>query len=209
MTIKRKIFLQVALTIILSIFVAYIYNNYYKRNNLLYLEPKSENKINQDTSLEENIIENIRYVFNNSNGDILKISANSGVPQNEAPHILFLTNVVGELYLNNKEKINLTSNFAYFDTKSSETNLIENVKISRDNEYISSDELHLVLSLNEEIKKKNNYKENYITINKNITIHRPNQILRADVIEINLISKNYKIFMKNENDKVAIETNLN
>lgn len=209
--IIKKNFLQIVLTIILSIFVVYIYNNYYKRNNLLYSKPESEEKINYiDNSLEKDVIENVRYVSNNSNGDILKISADSSVPQNKAPHIMFLTNVIGELYFNNQEKINLTSNFAYFNTKSSETNLIGRVKITRADEYITSGELHLVFDLDEETKKKKiNFKENYITISKNITIHRPNETLRADVIEINLTSKNFKIFMENENDKVAIETNFN
>ena len=43
----------------------------------------------------------------------------------------------------------------------------------------------------------------------NILVQRPGSTLKADVIEIDLITKNLKIYMLNKNNKVKVKTKLN
>ena len=211
MKLKKNFYLQIILIIVFILIIFFIYNNYYIKYNSLNLKPVNENTININQNTQtENIIENIEYISNNADGNVLKISADSSVPQKNTPHIMFLTNVKGELYLGNKYTIKLNSDFAYFNTKSSETNFIDNVKIFRNNENISSDALYFVLNLDEQTKsKRKKIKENYIRISNNVTINRPNQILNADVIEIDLNTNDYKIFMNDKNNKVVVKTNFN
>ena len=211
MKLKKNFSIQIVLIIVFFLIILFIYNNYYIKYNSLNLKPVNENTININQNTQtENIIENIEYISNNADGNVLKVSADSSVPQKNTPHIMFLTNVKGELYLDNKYTIKLNSDFAYFNTKSSETNFIDNVKIFRNNENISSDALYFVLNLDEQTKsKRKKIRENYIRISNNVTINRPNQILNADVIEIDLNTNDYKIFMNDKNNKVVVKTNFN
>ena len=78
---------------------------------------------------------------------------------------------------------------------------------------ITGDELYLVLESN----KKNNQiednkskkEENILRMSHNILVQRPGSTLKADVIEIDLITKNLKIYMLDKNNKVSVKTELN
>ena len=54
---------------------------------------------------------------------------------------------MGTIKSKNKPDVLLTSDFANFNTKTFETTFIDNVKISRNDEIITGDELYLVLRL--------------------------------------------------------------
>ena len=63
--------------------------------------------------------------------------------------------------------------------------------------------MYLVFDQNEEVLKNNlNVEQNLIRISNNVIIKKPGYILKADVLEIDLITKNIKVFMKNKKDKV-------
>ena len=49
-------------------------------------------------------------------------------------------------------------------------------------------------------------KKNLLIISKNIVYTNPENILKADVLELNTITKDTKIFMYNSQDKVKIES---
>ena len=49
-------------------------------------------------------------------------------------------------------------------------------------------------------------KKNLLIISKNVVYTNPTNILKADVIELDTITKNTKIFMHNSKDKVSIES---
>ena len=48
-------------------------------------------------------------------------------------------------------------------------------------------------------------KKNLLIISKDVVYTNPTNILKADVVEIDTITKNTKIFMHNFEDKVKIE----
>ena len=122
---------------------------------------------------------------------------------------MFLTNVKGKVIFkdDNKPKIILTSKFADFNTVSFETTFKENVKITRQDEVITGDKLYLVLDNEEQDSddlSKTPKEENLIRMSNNIFFKKPGYTLKADVLEIDLTTKNTKIFMNNKLKKVMI-----
>ena len=124
---------------------------------------------------------------------------------------MFLTNVKSKIifYDTKKENINLKSNFANFNTKTFETTFIKNVEITRYNETITGDELYMVLDIDNENTQNNlNKEENILRMSYNVLFQKPGYELKADVLEIDLLTKNLKIYMHDSKEKVLINTKL-
>ena len=123
---------------------------------------------------------------------------------------MFLTNVKANIIFKNKSNIKLTSDYANFNTKTFETTFMDNVLILREDETILGESLYLVFDqTDEELKKKSTVDQNLIRISNNVIVKKPGYILKADILEIDLLTKNVKVFMKNKDDKVETISKLN
>ena len=211
---KRKYLIQIILLLLLTILSISIFNYYYEKDSPVRKDKKNEEKSFSDgktLSNQQNLIEDIKYRATNTNGDIYEILADYGEANLENPELMFLTNVKSKIIFNNTEKknINLTSNFANFNTKTFETTFVKNVKIVRQNETITGDELYIVLDVDEENTQNDLGKEqNILRMSNNVLLQKPGYEMKADVLEIDLITKNLKIYMHNSNNKVLINSEL-
>ena len=206
----KKSLIQIFLIIILFIITSLIFNHFYISNNSLEnSKDKKDTNMKKDNEqvIDKNIIENVQYSLNNNKGDVYQVLADFGEINLDNPNLMFLTNVNASLILANKTNIILTSDFANFNTKTFETTFIKNIKVERDEEIITGDELYLVLE-----NEKNNTEntslsdENLIRISNNILYKKPGYSLKADILEMDLISKDIKIFMLDEQKKVFAKT---
>tara|TARA_B100001559_G_C16222417_1_gene494055 strand:- start:250 stop:714 length:465 start_codon:yes stop_codon:yes gene_type:complete len=146
----------------------------------------------------------IKYTSNNNQGDIYEIIADYGETSLVDPNLMFLTNVTGNIIFKEKDNIKLTSDFAGFNTKTFETTFINNVRIVRSDQTITGNELYLVLEQNEKVVEDNpDIDQNLIRISYNVLFESPGYTLKADVIEIDLITKNMNIFMNKKLKKVT------
>ena len=206
----KKSLIQIFLIILLLIVTLLIFNHFYISNNSLE-NPKNKEVTNiekdNEQVIDKNIIENVQYSLNNNKGDIYQVLADYGEINLDNPNLMLLTNVNATLMLANKTNIILTSDFANFNTKTFETTFIKNIKVERDEETITGDELYLVLE-----NEKNNTEntslsdENLIRISNNILYKKPGYSLKADILEMDLISKDIKIFMLDKQKKVFAKT---
>ncbi len=201
----KKNFIQISLLFVLILITFFTFNFFYKSDKSLKSSKNIEFDSLENTKSKDNknLIQDIKYTSNNSNGDIFEILADYGEPSTESDNLMFLTKVEANIFLKNKSNIKLTSDFANFNTKTFETTFINNVIIFRDDETIFGDELYLVFDQTDEVLKNNlNADQNLIRISNNVIIKKPGNILKADVLEIDLLSKNIKVFMNSEKDKV-------
>ena len=84
------------------------------------------------------------------------------------------------------------------------------MQVKRDNEIIIGDELYLVLEQDDKKKlNKADIEENLIRISKNVMYKKPGYSLKADVLELDLITKNIKIYMLNEKQKILAKSIIN
>ena len=199
---SKKTLIQTLLIVILILLNFVVFNFYYKADfKKDQVDLKNKEIGEKSLKVKKNdLIENLKYTSNNSRGDIYELFADFGEANIKNPDIMFLTNVNGRIKSKNKPDVLLTSNFANFNTKTFETTFIDNVKISRHDEIITGDELYLVLDLD---KDDLNKEENLLRMSNNVFFKKPGYSLEADIVEIDLITKNSKIYMKNSIKKVS------
>ena len=204
---QRKTLIQIFLFLILIVITYLTFNFYYIKKVSTDLEEVDNSKSNnsKSTLVGKDVIQDIKYSSNNNKGDIYEILADFGESDIENGELMFLTNVTGKVIFQNKSSIILTSNFANFNTKTFETTFINDVVLVRDEETITGDELYLVLDKEEGNEEK---EENFIKISRNVIYKKPGYNLKADILEVDLITKNIKIYMLSKNKKILAKTVL-
>lgn len=209
---EKKTLIQISLIVLLIFFSYFVFNKYFiesSQNNESTIDNSSK-FINKDNAeKKQDLIKNIKYTSNNAKGDIYELIADYGESSLEEPNLMFLTNVKGKIIFKNKKKPNiiLTSKFANFNTVTFETTFIDDVRIIRNDEVITGNELYLVLD-HEEKNLDNTIstpkEKNLIRMSKNIFFKKPGYTLKADILEIDLITKNTKIYMYDKLKKVTV-----
>jgi hypothetical protein len=210
---EKKTKIQIFLFTVLLLLIYLTFSFYYVTDNF---EDQSTTNEPNTNEIENNIpinnkdlIENIKYISNNTKGDIYEILADFGEVSIENPDLMFLTNVRGNVIFKNKSNINLVSDFANFNTKTFETTFINNVKVSREDEIITGEELYLVLDEDENISEKDlNKEKNLLRMSRNVQFKKPGYSLKADIFEIDLITKNSKIYMNDKIKKITGATSI-
>lgn len=204
---SKKTLLQIFLTFFLVLITFVFVKNYYKKDTPTV--QTKENKIDEKEvqKTEKNLIKDISYTANNTKGDIYLLLASTGEIYLDNPNLMFLTKVEGEIKLTSGGRIDISSDFANFNNKTFETTFIKNVLVKRNEETIVGDELYLVLDKKED-QDKNNKKmeENIIRMSRNVFYKKPGYNLSADILEVDLITKNLKIYMLDKNNKIIAKT---
>ena len=195
-----QIFLFLVASII-SIFTIYYY--FYKAENFdiskkseQLIQSKNNNEIvtinKSKTNKNSNILENIEYENYDNEGNRYKITAEKSEIKDSATNIIYMKNVIATIYLKNLEFLTITSNKAIFNNENLETNFSKNIELKYLNHYISGENLNLL------------FKQNLITMENQVVYKNLDTKLIADRIVIDLITKNSKIFMENDNKKIKI-----
>ena len=209
----KKTLIQIFIIFILVLISIFVYQTYYKKDFKESTPTITENSTNDSLDINnkgQNLIQNIKYTSNNTQGDIFEILADFGETSLSDPNLMFLTNVTGNIIFQDKNNIKLFSDFASFDTKTFETTFINNVKIIRGEETVTGNELYLILEQKEELIKNNpDMDQNLIRISYNVVYKSPGYTLKADIIEIDLITKDMKIFMNKKVKKVTATGEIN
>ena len=211
---SKNTIIQLLLFFILIILGSYVFYNFSKNkeeNNLNILKKNENNNIDEKKlSNNQNIIENIRYQSSNFKGDTFEILAKYGETFLENPNQMKLTKVNSNILFKNGEIINLKSNFADFNTQTFETTFFESVSIIKKNEIINGDKLYFIMEASNNISDSSNEKEeNIIRLTGNVIYKKPGYTAKADIIEIDLVTKNLIIEMTKKTDKVVINTSGN
>ena len=204
----KKTLIQIFLITLLIIVSFLIFNFFYvSKTDNENLKAKKTEIVNELKNTDKNIIKDIEYSLNNNKGDIYKVIADFGEVKIDNPDLMFLTNVNAYVTFTDKTRIVLISDFANFNTKTFETTFFDNVQVKRDKEIITGDELYLVLENDDKkILNKPDIEENLIRISYNVMYKKPGYSLKADILEFDLITKNIKIYMLNEKQKILAKS---
>jgi hypothetical protein len=103
-----------------------------------------------------------------------------------------MDNVTALITLRNLEEILISSDHAIYNSKSYETNFYDNVLLEYIEHNIASENIYL------------SFENNLVSISNNIIYKNLNSEMNADEIEMNLITKEIKIFMHNNENKIQI-----
>ena len=103
-----------------------------------------------------------------------------------------MTDVIATLTFTNSEPIKITSKYAKYNNENYETTFRENILVRYVDHRIKAERMRLSME------------ENLATISQDIIYDNSDIQLVADKVEIDLITKDSKIFMENDYKKVEI-----
>ena len=147
-----------------------------------------------DISYSSNIINDVYYSSKDVRGNEYIIEASQGEIDYNNSNIIYLTEVNGYIKLTNSNDIKITSDFGKYNSVNFDTIFSKNVIIDyQDNKILGE---YLDFSI----------KRNSMIMSREIVYKNLNNILKADVIEIDLETKDTKIYMFQDNKKVNIRS---
>ena len=190
----KKIFIQLLLlTILFTIIFSTFFLYFNKKENInisnLPVIEEKDSLISDETGT---LIKDINYSFYDSSGNYYELLSDVGIVDINNSDKIFMTNVVATIYLVDSSPVKITSKHANYNKINHETSFFENVKVTH--------LIHKATSENLDIS----FNDNLASMYNNIVYNKPGTKLKADRLEIDLITKNSKIFMDNKTEKIKI-----
>ena len=186
---KRSLVLKVLLALFFISLLSFIYSKLSKKNEI----NKKETLIINEDNYNSNIIKDVNYISKDERGNEYILDAAEGQIDLSNNKVIFLTSVVANINLHDTRKISIISDFGKYNIDNYDTIFSKNVLITHMNHKITGDYLDFSL------------KRNLMIISKNVTYTNGSNTLKTDVIEINIQTKDTKIFMYENNNKVNIK----
>jgi hypothetical protein len=198
----KKIFIQISLFLLVIFLIFYTYKIYFKSDenieaNIINdsqddkgIRPNNEQaKKVEDNS---NLIKSLKYVSKDILGNEYTINSKYSEINLENANMINMIDVNAKIIMLNKEPIFITSKYAKYNNTTYETIFFENVKINFLDNTINSEKFSISVA------------NNFAKVSQNVVYQNKEVKLEADTIEIDLITKNSKIFMTEENKKIKI-----
>tara|TARA_B100000902_G_C27231685_1_gene875169 strand:+ start:515 stop:1090 length:576 start_codon:yes stop_codon:yes gene_type:complete len=148
----------------------------------------------EDISYSSNMINDVYYSSKDVRGNEYIIEASIGEIDYNNSNIIYLTEVNGYVKLTNSNDIKITSDFGKYNSVNFDTIFSKNVIIDYQDNNILGEYLDFSI------------KRNSMIMSREIVYKNSNNILKADVIEIDLDTKDTKIYMFQDNKKVNIRS---
>ena len=188
---ERSFFLRAAFIITILILLLIIIFNL-NQNNKELIEEKKE--IVQEEVESSNLIKDVEYKSKDSSGNLYILRASEGIIDQSNSKIIYLTSIKAVIELNDYNSIDISSNFGKYNINTFDTIFSKNVIIKYLDNIIIGE--YLELSLN----------KNLMTISRNVVFKNNKSSLKADVIEVDIKTKDIKISMYEENKKINIKS---
>ncbi len=195
----KKVF-QYSLLILLILVSFLFYYKYFTSDSKIVKNEKSEKVLEQESliinqsDLNKNIIENLKYVSEDLIGNTYTITAQSATLKEDKLNQVQLFEVNAEIVRKNQEIIYIYSKTANYNKVNNNTIFKEKVNVKYGGQTIDSEILNL------------NFKDNLIEILENVNYVNENTKIKADKVEIDLLNKKLKISMIDKKDKVNINS---
>ena len=190
----KKILIQFLLLITIFIIVFSTFFLYFNKKEKLETSNLPITKEKQSLIDDETgtLIKDINYSFSDTSGNYYELLSDVGKVDINNSDKIFMTNVVATIYLVDSSPVKITSKYANYNKINHETSFFENVKVTH--------LIHKATSENLDIS----FNDNLASMYNNIVYNKPGTNLKADRLEIDLITKNSKIFMDNKTEKIKI-----
>ena len=186
----KKKNLTICITIFISIISIISYYKYSKEKNVL----RVDKVVSDDDSYNSNIMDNVSYSSKDAKGNEYIVNASQGEIDYDKPNVIYLTDVKAFIKLTNSNNVTITSDYGRYNSNNFDTIFSKNVIINYLENKITGEYLDFSMQRNSMI------------ISRNVIYTNLENISKADVIEINITTKDTKIFMFQDNKKVNIKS---
>ena len=192
---NKKTIVQVLLIFLIFLISLSFYLKYFNNNAKVLKSSLVEKKIDTNQNSSSTYIDNIDYVSSDAKGNKYQITAEQAEIDIKNTDVMFLNNIIAYIFRKDSDTVKITSNFGKYNSKNYDTIFSKNVIISYPGHTITGEYLDF------------SFFNNLGTISTNVIYNGDKTNLFADKIEINLATKDTKVFMNDINKKVLIEGN--
>ena len=168
------------------------YLKYFSRS-LENLENQIDEEINTNKNTSSTYIDNINYTSSDAKGNTYQLTAKQAEISIKNSDIMFLEAVVAYVFIKNSDTVKITSDFGKYNSKNYDTIFSKNVIIVYPHHKITGDYLDF------------SFLNNLGTVSNDVVYTGDKTNLFADKIEMNLTTKDTKIFMEDNTKKVLIK----
>ena len=141
-----------------------------------------------------NIIKDVNYKSKNTDGSEYNLNALEGIIDQNNTDFIYLTSINAIIKLKDYQTIVIQSEFGKYNIKNFDTIFSKNVIIRYLNNVIKGEYLEFSLD------------KNLMIISRNVVFNNDKSSLKADVIEVDIKTKDIKVSMYEENKKINIKS---
>ena len=190
---NKKIALQVLMLFSIVLISSLFYAKYLKKNNKESREKLTVKNQKKNKNSSANYIDDINYISSDVKGNKYQIMALQAELDINDQDVMFLENVTAYVFLKDSSTVKITSDYGKYNSKNYDTIFSKNVIIIYPEHKITGDYLDF------------SFLNNLGTVSRNVVYAGDKTKLFADKIEINITTKDTKIFMNDNTKKVLIE----
>jgi Organic solvent tolerance protein OstA len=181
---------KIILIILCFIILIVINSKILKKKDTSLIKPqKLENEV-----YSSNKIKDVKYATKDSDGNEYIIIATEGEIDYSNANIIYLTDIKAIIKLVNSDDILITSDYGKYNSGNFDTIFSKNVIINYLNNEITGEYLDFSLE------------RNSMLMSKKVVYTNLENILKADALEMNLKTKDTKIFMYENQKKVNVKS---
>ena len=184
--IGKIIFIILCFIVVLIVISSKIFE---KKDTTLIKPQELENEV-----YSSNKIKDVKYTTKDADGNEYIITATEGEIDYSNTNIIYLTNIKAKIKLIDSDDISITSDYGKYDSGNFDTIFSKNVIINYLNNEITGEYLDFSLE------------RNSLLMTKKVVYTNLENILKADAVEMNLKTKDTKIFMYENQKKVNIKS---
>ena len=193
----KKSYTQISLIIVMLIIISYVYFAYFKSSKEKIVKNVNDNSVEKLVKGSDDLISDMSYFSEDNKGNRYEIFSEFGTINSGDSNLIFMEKVFAVVYLSNGEKVTINSNKAKYNDDNNDTSFIGTVKMIYGEHVINSEYLDLsfknqTANLYDNVKYKNNFSN-----------------LSADKIFLDLVSKNTKIQMNDEENNILVRSVIN
>tara|TARA_B110000483_G_scaffold195868_1_gene233843 strand:- start:888 stop:1472 length:585 start_codon:yes stop_codon:yes gene_type:complete len=190
---NKKTVIQVLLVFLIILISLIFYLKYFYSNSKVLEQNEITERVDGNQNHSSTYIKNLDYNSYDTKGNRYQITAKVAEIRVENSDVMFLTNVIAYVFIKDSNTVKITSNFGEYNSKNYDTIFFENVIVVYPDHRITGEYLDF------------SFLNNLGVMSTNV-IYNGNKVnLFADKIEIDLKTKDMKIFMNDTNKKVLIE----
>ena len=190
---NRKTVVQILLIFLIILISSLFYLKYFDNKPEDPKEKKTLEKININQNQSSTYIDNIDYISSDTKGNKYQLTAEQAEIKVENSDVMFLENVKAYIYIKDSDVIKITSDFGKYNSKNYDTIFSKNVIVIYPGHKITGEYLDF------------SFLNNLGVISTNVIYTGDKTNLFADKVEINIITKDTKIFMNDRTEKVIVK----
>jgi len=189
--IKSKIY-QILILVVIFLIVSFTYYYFYNNKNVNQSNNEIKNSIKNEflNNTNGSKIQDIFYISKDKDGNSYEIKSENAEIFQEDAYMLKLSKVSAIIKIEGSGIVKIYSGSAIYNKNNLNTYFYNNVRMDYNEHKITSEDIYM------------NFENKNIKVTGNVNYINDKSNLNADIVEMDLLTKISKIYMKNKTDKI-------